>query len=308
MRIAIILFCCLAFTAARAQGPSGYWLSEDKTGFFEGLDNVEMRLDPVESGFSGSIYYIWEHGIYYQAVSLEGTSLAADSVVLKEIALVANRNGVFPNDCRGTFRLCYSRDEHKEYLKGIWKKPAGSNFRYPDTHVTFFRAIPPDAAWAKPTGKAANKRSGIDLSKASANGTPATSAPVVVGPPPDPDSLRFVSFKSRKDSTELIIKHHEDSARLEFYDDAIVDHDRISLFLGDSIVLKNYELVKKAKTLTIYLRAGSKENVLSLYAENEGDIPPNTALMVIYIDDQRYEVRLSSDMRTNARVIFKKLR
>jgi hypothetical protein len=175
--------------------------------------------------------------------------------------------------------------------------------------VTFFRAIPPDAVWARPTGKAANKRSRMPVAQpqSSTDLAPATSAPVPSGPPPDPDSLRFVSFKSRRDSTELIINHHADSARLEFYDDGIVDHDRISLFLGDSLVLKNYELLATAKTLSIYLRPGLKDHVLSLYAENEGDIPPNTALMVIYIDDQRYEVRLSSDMRTNARVMFKKL-
>ena len=303
---------------SRAQGPSGYWLSQDKTGFFEGLDNVEMRLDPSGNAYSGSVYYIWDHGIYYQAISLEGSTLPGDSIEIREVALVANRNGVFPNDCRGIFHLHYRHDDEREYLEGMWRKPAGSHTRCADTHVTFYRAIPPDAAWNHPTGNAAKRTAHLTTKPAAppaatAANTPALTptappVPVASAPPPNEDSLRFVSFKSRRDSTELIVTHHSDSARLEILDNAIVDHDRVSLFLGDSLVLKNYELLKDPRYLTIYLNRSLRQQILSLYAENEGDIPPNTALMIIYIDDQRYEIRLSSDMQTNARVIFKRIR
>jgi hypothetical protein len=59
--------------------------------------------------------------------------------------------------------------------------------------------------------------------------------------------------------------------------------------------------------MQLILPKGKMENILALYAENEGDIPPNTALMVIYVDDKRFEVRLSSDMKTNAKVVFKSI-
>jgi hypothetical protein len=106
---------------------------------------------------------------------------------------------------------------------------------------------------------------------------------------------------------ELIVNHHSDSARVELYDNGLVDHDRVSLFLGDSLILRNYELLATVHTFTLHLDHPLREQILSLFAENLGDIPPNTALMVIYIDDQRVEVRLSADLITNAKVVFRRL-
>lgn len=314
MRILILLLFCCTVVIARAQGPAGYWLSQDKTGFFEGLESVEMRVDPSGSGFSGSIYYLWEHGIYYQAVSLEGRALPGDSIELREVALVANRNGIFPNDCRGIFHLHYSRDDGREYLTGLWRKPAGTKTRCADTRVTFFRQIPPDAPWAhKPTGNAPSRKTRVPVPVAAPSpepvakaAAPVASAPVAAAPVNE-DSVRFASFKSRRDSVEMIVNHHSDSARVELYDNGLVDHDRVSLFLGDSLILRNYELLATVHAFTLHLDHPLREQVLSLFAENLGDIPPNTALMVIYIDDQRVEVRLSADLITNARVVFRRL-
>jgi hypothetical protein len=47
-----------------------------------------------------------------------------------------------------------------------------------------------------------------------------------------------------------------------------------------------------------------RTNELILYADNLGDIPPNTALMVITDGSSRYEVRLSADLKNNASVRF----
>jgi hypothetical protein len=276
------LFFCVLFYRSAGQNPAGYWLSDNRNGFFEGIENMEIQLNLKGAIFSGDIYYIWEHGLYYQDISLTGHALPGDSVELTEVAMVANRNGNFPGDCKGVFHLRYSRDDKKEYLKGIWKKPPGSTQRCPDTKVTFFRMIS-----GKPPAM-----------------SPATPLAISV---PDPDSVRWQSFKTRKDSLELTLPHHADTIRLELYDDGIIDHDRISLYLGDSLILKNYELLARPLILSVVLDTRRKDNTLSLYAENEGDIPPNTALMVIYVDDQRYDVRLSSDMKTNAKVVFQKL-
>ena len=44
---------------------------------------------------------------------------------------------------------------------------------------------------------------------------------------------------------------------------------------------------------------------LVMVAENEGDIPPNTSLMVVRAGDQLFEVRITSTEQKNAVVIFK---
>ena len=42
-----------------------------------------------------------------------------------------------------------------------------------------------------------------------------------------------------------------------------------------------------------------------MVADNEGDIPPNTSLMVVKAGDKQYEVRIVSTEQKNATVIFK---
>jgi hypothetical protein len=41
-----------------------------------------------------------------------------------------------------------------------------------------------------------------------------------------------------------------------------------------------------------------------MYAENLGEIPPNTALMVVNDGEKRYEVRISSDLKNSGTIHF----
>ena len=48
----------------------------------------------------------------------------------------------------------------------------------------------------------------------------------------------------------------------------------------------------------------STENVVTMYAENLGTIPPNTAVMIVTDGKRRYEVRMESDLKKSGSVIF----
>ncbi|MGZ8510392.1 MAG: hypothetical protein ACXWWA_08455, partial [Chitinophagaceae bacterium] len=50
----------------------------------------------------------------------------------------------------------------------------------------------------------------------------------------------------------------------------------------------------------------TKLNELSMFADNLGDIPPNTALMIITDGDKQHEIRLSSSLEQNATIRIKK--
>jgi hypothetical protein len=41
-----------------------------------------------------------------------------------------------------------------------------------------------------------------------------------------------------------------------------------------------------------------------MYAENLGSIPPNTALMIVYDDNKRHEISISSSKTSNGMVRF----
>ncbi len=112
-------------------------------------------------------------------------------------------------------------------------------------------------------------------------------------------------FRKRKQIVSKQIEVSSDSVRLSFYDNAEVDGDSISVFLNGKLVIAHQELTERAFNLYVQLDSNLEINEVSMFAENLGKYPPNTALMVISDGDKRYETFLSSDFKGNATIRLK---
>ncbi len=112
-------------------------------------------------------------------------------------------------------------------------------------------------------------------------------------------------FKKRKQIVSKQIEVGSDSIRLSFYDNAEVDGDSISVFLNGRLVVAHQELTERAFNVYVQLDTNLETNEVSMFAENLGKYPPNTALMVISDGDKRYETFLSSDFKGNATIKLK---
>jgi hypothetical protein len=112
-------------------------------------------------------------------------------------------------------------------------------------------------------------------------------------------------FKKRKQIVSKQIEVSSDSVRLSFYDNAEVDGDSISVFLNGKLVIAHQELTERAFNVYVQLDTNLETNEVSMFAENLGKYPPNTALMVISDGDKRYETFLSSDFQGNATIRLK---
>ena len=66
------------------------------------------------------------------------------------------------------------------------------------------------------------------------------------------------------------------------------------------------DIANSARTLTLCEREQQKVNEISMFAENLGLIPPNTAMMVIDDGKNKYELSLSSSLQKNATVRIKR--
>jgi hypothetical protein len=91
--------------------------------------------------------------------------------------------------------------------------------------------------------------------------------------------------------------------KLEFYDDAVIDNDTITVLVNNKLLLYRQMLTDKPLTLTFNAFPGT-EYELVMYADNLGSIPPNTALMVVTAGSQKMEVFLSSSEQKSAAVKF----
>jgi hypothetical protein len=113
-------------------------------------------------------------------------------------------------------------------------------------------------------------------------------------------------YKERALDVQREIEVESDSLQIDFYDNGEVDGDSISVFFNDKLLGANLRLSTRSVHMTIGLDPAMEANTLSMFANNLGSIPPNTALMLIYDGKKRYEVRLSSNFEKNAAVKIKR--
>lgn len=115
-----------------------------------------------------------------------------------------------------------------------------------------------------------------------------------------------VLLRERKKETTREITVDNDSVTVILYDNGDIDGDSITLIYNDKIITTHQRLTDKPLTFIIKITPGAnKHNELIMYAENLGSIPPNTALMVIYDGNKRYEVNIKSTEKTNGSVSFR---
>jgi hypothetical protein len=92
--------------------------------------------------------------------------------------------------------------------------------------------------------------------------------------------------------------------RLDFYDNAEIDDDTISVFVNKKMILSNQRLSAKALTTYIKIDLTNTFQEVEMVAENMGKIPPNTALLIVTAGNVRYKLFLTSTEQKNAKVRF----
>ncbi|GAC1426656.1 MAG: hypothetical protein NVS1B13_03220 [Flavisolibacter sp.] len=100
------------------------------------------------------------------------------------------------------------------------------------------------------------------------------------------------------------IKVDTGSIRLDFYDNAIIDGDSITILLNNKIIAEHQLLGINPITLFVRMELDQREQEITMVAENLGSIPPNTALVIITAGGKKYQLFLDSDKRQSAQVRF----
>jgi len=109
-------------------------------------------------------------------------------------------------------------------------------------------------------------------------------------------------YSARANIVQKEIEVASDSIQIDLYDNGDIDGDSVSVFFNDQLLGANLMLSARSIHLTIKLDTTKEYNQLSMFANNLGAIPPNTALMLISDGKNRFEVRLSSSLDKTAAI------
>ncbi len=273
---------------------------------------------------------------YYTICRITGTfDKRANNLVVTEVERI--KWNIPPNqgNCFQIHTLHYSRgDDNTEYLTGDWVPVPNQPNCSGKGHTELSRQVvsrtpfavnihPRKETTARPnykpqpksqpqkpkiTAKAPEPKvekkpgepiaSGVPMEK-DITGVPGTEHKLKMPPPPV-----FRGYENRKNNVVKTIRIERPTFQVEFYDNGEIDGDSISVFYNGNLVVSHQRLSAQPISLTLSINDNYVNNVITMYAENLGTIPPNTAVMIVRDGDKRYEVRMESDLGKSGTVIF----
>ena len=111
-------------------------------------------------------------------------------------------------------------------------------------------------------------------------------------------------IKERANEVVRTLVIHTTEVTLNIYDDGAIDHDTVSVYLDNRPVLLHRMLTDRPLIVTLHLDADDDYHEVVMVADNEGEIPPNTSLMIVKAGDKEFEVRITTTEQKNAVVKF----
>ncbi|HTD94711.1 MAG TPA: hypothetical protein VK644_12895 [Chitinophagaceae bacterium] len=109
-------------------------------------------------------------------------------------------------------------------------------------------------------------------------------------------------FKERENVVVNELEVNSDSLKVDFYDNGEIDGDSISVFFNKQLLAFSQKLSTRSIHFDLVLDSSKQVNELSMFADNLGSIPPNTALMIVTDGEKKHEIRLSSSFERNATI------
>ena len=225
----------------------------------------------------------------------------------------ANRDGVeCPMDFYGTLMV----SKVKNTVKGSFYSDDKYKYTCPELRVNFLLDIKENEDSVLRTSVTGKKMwqpqkedfvvtarpAKLDISDAE----PATASTVPQVLAEETQQSLVQKFVQRKNIYNKDLEIESDSIRISFYDNGDIDGDSISVFLNKKPVLANQELSSRSLNIYVALDTLSEINEISMFADNLGRIPPNTALMILSDGINRYEIYLSSSLTQNGSVRLKR--
>ena len=277
---------------------------------------------------------------YYTICKLKGSLDKTSKVIeVTETERTKTNVPVTIRNCFQTHRLTYSLQNDDQILEGTWVPVPGQqgdcgfgttvlSRRVLKKNPEYFNNTVTNKPAAKlPVAKAKPKETLINPNKKTE--TVAVTKPILVKPVPEkkpvaqtplpdtqktepavikpqPAEKKIIDTKYEKRNSDIIktIEIDNETFSVDLYDNGEIDGDSISLFFNGKLILSHRKLSDKALTLKLDIDDKQGLNELIMYAENLGAIPPNTALMVVHDGDNRYEVRISSDLQKSGVIRF----
>jgi hypothetical protein len=299
---------------ANAQSPKGSWYGKADVLVAGASSNylTEFVLKQKGNEVEGIFGYYFKDS--YQSFFVRGTYNRKSRVVtIKNLPMLfyaaETRNGI---ECPMNFEGTLMVSKAASTIKGSFYTEPKYKYTCPELRVTLQMDINEKNQDSVLSNTVAGKKfwkpqeEDFIVTNIAKNDTSIRTADVTVNHPasvqPQQAERLIAEFKERKNTYNKDLYVSSDSIRLSFYDNGDIDGDSISVFLNANPVLVKQEITSRALNLYLTLDKNREYNEISMFADNLGNFPPNTALMIISDGVTQHELYLSSSLTQNASV------
>lgn len=301
-----VFFILLLFVSlhSRSQSVFGYWYGNANVKTTGSANNylVELILQPEKGYVSGVLNYFFKDT--YRSLKVQGNYNAATrQLSLYDIPLVYHASlSAFEVDCMMTLQATLRVSQTGSFLNGAFR--ALPDYRYTCADVKFNLNLNADISKKDSVLRAISEyKENFQVWKPSIADTLVQTEVVTR------KVINYViekEYAERKNEVVNEIEVESDTIQVALYDNGEIDGDIISLFYNKNLIFFNQKLTHKSIKLSLPVDPSSSGNELSMFAENLGLIPPNTALMIITDGKNKHELRLSSSLEKNATIKIKR--
>lgn len=282
--------------------------NEDAT---EYVLEIDVKGEKVEG--TSITYFMLRGKKYYTMCAVTGNyDPASKTLIAKEISKIKANTPDWFRDCFQTHTLTYYKKGNEEQLSGTWKSAKREDNCGRGTTLLsrklFTKSTSTEAVAKQPVLNQPKKEADKIVN------TTQPEQPISITQaekiekrniPELPIKINDLSqLEKRKNKVFDTLYVEKSEIEISLFDNAEIDGDIITVIFNGEIILSKQILSDKPIQLTLYPEKG-KENLLIMYAENQGKVPPNTAIMRAKSGNAYYKIFLSADDKENAGVIIK---
>ena len=300
MQKTLLIFLLLFSLSSRSQSVFGYWYGDATVKIKNSANNylVELILQPEKNYVKGVLNYYFKDT--YRSLQVKGNYNAATrQLVLYDIPVVYHASiSSFEVDCMMNFQATLRVAQEGSDLVGAFISLPEYKNMCPTINTTLH--FNTDISKKDSVLKAISEyKEEYQVWKPSATDTLVA---VNITPRKVVNYVTESEYTKRENVVTHELEAESDMLKLDIYDNGEIDGDIISVFFNKQLILSNQKLTHKSIHIDIPLDTTKTDNEISMFAENLGLIPPNTALMVITDGKKKYEIRLASNLEKNATI------
>ncbi len=304
-----------------SQNIKGVWRGYFKIKNENVVYNFEVQINQLSNNKLKGITYTYKSKKYSAKANFEGFLISENKhsfkIFEKEILEVNKEKNT--EICVMTFDLIYKKIKNEEFLNGDFtsKKSTSKNKCYEGKvylkkvdnsvfHLEHFLKNDNKIRSTKTENKIILKKEILSVIE----NKPILSIKdtIEIQNPITPSIGNRLSYPDLSNRNNLLVEKKiicNDEVIIQIFDNGIIDNDTISIYIDNRLVVTKKQLTEEP--IEIYLQFKDKNTIEIIgVAENLGDVPPNTALVVVSFLKTRFEIPISIDFKNNAKIVLEK--